>query len=134
MMNQEVKKKWLDALRSGEYTQTKDSLCDNRGFCCLGVLCDLHAKDTNGQWKPLDPAIDGERSYCGNHDLLPKEVVSWAGLTETELDTPFGNRDYYNVDVTYTDEEGDEHATSLSDLNDNGWSFNMIADLIEKDL
>ena len=39
----EVKKsdiqKWVKALRSGEYKQTKLSLSDDVGYCCLGVVC-----------------------------------------------------------------------------------------------
>lgn len=29
------------ALRSGNYSQTTKTLCDDRGFCCLGVACDI---------------------------------------------------------------------------------------------
>ena len=42
-MNAEYKDKWLKALRSGRYTQTKERLQNGRGVdaanCCLGVLC-----------------------------------------------------------------------------------------------
>lgn len=34
----EIKEKWIDALRSGEYSQTSRSLRDKNGYCCLGVL------------------------------------------------------------------------------------------------
>lgn len=34
-------KKWLNALRSGKYKQTKRSLQNDKGFCCLGVACDV---------------------------------------------------------------------------------------------
>lgn len=47
---QELKDKWLTALRSGEYSQTSYSLRDENGFCCLGVLCDI-----------IDP-----EGWCGN--------------------------------------------------------------------
>jgi len=43
-MNPRIKQRWLDALRSGEYKQTMENLQDMNGFCCLGVLCDLHAQ------------------------------------------------------------------------------------------
>ena len=33
----EFRKKWLDALESGKYKQTNDSLMDDYGYCCLGV-------------------------------------------------------------------------------------------------
>lgn len=41
--------KWLNALRSGEYSQTKYKLQDDKGFCCLGVACDVFIpKDERG--------------------------------------------------------------------------------------
>lgn len=33
------KRKWVAALRSGKYRQTKEFLYDGDGFCCLGVAC-----------------------------------------------------------------------------------------------
>jgi len=32
-------KKWVFALRSGDYKQTTDALQDKNGYCCLGVAC-----------------------------------------------------------------------------------------------
>ena len=45
-MKKELKDKWLQALRSGEYRQTTELLrdvdfADVPGFCCLGVLGDV---------------------------------------------------------------------------------------------
>lgn len=52
-MNPEVKAKWIDALTSGEYSQTKRCLRDKNGYCCLGVLTDLYIKETGqGKWVP----------------------------------------------------------------------------------
>ena len=34
-------KKWIAALRSGKYSQTKEYLQDSRGYCCLGVACEI---------------------------------------------------------------------------------------------
>lgn len=34
-------KKWIAALRSGKYKQTNEALQDTKGYCCLGVACDL---------------------------------------------------------------------------------------------
>lgn len=31
------KKRWVKALRSGEYKQTRSALYDGTGYCCLGV-------------------------------------------------------------------------------------------------
>lgn len=42
-MNAELKAKWVEALRSGEYRQGEGRLYDNatNTFCCLGVLCKI---------------------------------------------------------------------------------------------
>ena len=41
-MNPELKKRWVDALRSGEYQQGTSVLRDkNDRRCCLGVLCEF---------------------------------------------------------------------------------------------
>ena len=48
---EEVVKRWVAALRSGEYKQTQGQLWSGDGFCCLGVLCDLAAKDGGPQWE-----------------------------------------------------------------------------------
>lgn len=68
-MDQEIKKLWIDALRSGEYNQGEGALRtnDNR-FCCLGVLCDIAA--VNEKW-----AWDGEFRWA-----LPREVQKWAEI------------------------------------------------------
>lgn len=75
-MKTRIKKKWLEALRSGEYEQTLGKLRDERGFCVYGVLCDLHAKETGGEW-------DGS-AYLGKKGSLPGEVAGWAGLPATD--------------------------------------------------
>lgn len=49
-MDKELVRKWVEALRSGEYGQTKDVLANGaNGFCCLGVACAvaLGTKDVN---------------------------------------------------------------------------------------
>lgn len=37
-MNKWVKRKWVKALRSGEYRQDHGFLVTDNGLCCLGVL------------------------------------------------------------------------------------------------
>ena len=81
-MKPEIKAAWLAALRSGEYRQTTGTLRDSAGaFCCLGVLCDLAAKQGIGQWdNPLgDTAtfiVDDMRTI----EYLPVPVQEWAGV------------------------------------------------------
>jgi len=35
----EFAEKWIEALRSGNYQQTKANLQNDSGYCCLGVAC-----------------------------------------------------------------------------------------------
>lgn len=37
-MDAELKRKWIAALRSGEWKQCRERLTDGEGYCCLGVL------------------------------------------------------------------------------------------------
>jgi len=106
-MNKQVKKKWLKALRSGEYEQAQGQLKEKDKFCCLGVLCDLHAKETAHIWKL--------EKYLENDIHLPIEVVSWAELSS--------NSPKYN-----------KNSSHLTDANDRGYSFKQIANIIENQL
>lgn len=111
-MNKRVKQLWIEALRSGEYSQTKSVLRDTYGFCCLGVLCDLHRIETEGDWATSE---DGGYYYGHQAEVMPIEVMEWAGLQSA------------NPDV-------DDDDTSLAGLNDDGLPFSQIADLIEQQL
>lgn len=128
-MNPEIKREWLEALRSNNYVQGRGQLRDaDNSFCCLGVLCDLADRkgvvkseratwqDWNGE-RLSDYFIyysdqDGDRSLGG----LPFAVQNWAGLV-----TSSGG--YYSDLGTYE---------TLADLNDLGATFEEIADVIEK--
>lgn len=115
-MDKEIKAKWLTALRSGEYKQTKRVLNDGKeGFCCLGVLCEVHRKETGeGSW--VDDKSDDDLpclGYMGETMVLPLDIVSWAGLPEDGGRNPPIGKD------------------SLAELNDKGMSFAEIADIIE---
>lgn len=129
-MNEDIKLKWVTALRSGRYQQTSGQLRDERGYCCLGVLCDVI--DPN-QWDS-----DGEH-YHGAKTSLPSQVVEIADVPDCDPD----------VLVTCTicngvedeDEQvcswcgGDGHTTyTLADLNDDGRPFEEIASVIEEQL
>ena len=140
-MNPEIKQKWLNALRSGEYPQGRNDLRNGDGFCCLGVLCDIYVKENNKSWMkyeddadeciPFDELNDTlENSYDhlfldGEPQLLPQSVMNWAGL---ESGSP---------EVKVNNDEPDAFGSlkrKLADLNDSGATFATIADLIEKSL
>ncbi len=102
-------KKWLEALRSGEYRQDRLVLQNfkTKGYCCLGVAC-----------KVLVPNYDKITTFDGNNILigaLPKTKFG-APKWLTEIDD----------DVAKTT------GTRLSAYNDiEGFTFNEIADLLE---
>lgn len=52
------KAKWIAALRSGEYKQTKNTLCNDDGYCCLGIagkLCGVSDNQMSNNWEFRQP-------------------------------------------------------------------------------
>ena len=69
-MDKELKTKWVEALRSGEYEQGRMSLrrLKNDGgysYCCLGVLADI---TDNNAWEDKD-RWNNEGGYFSNYML-----------------------------------------------------------------
>lgn len=124
-MKTEIKERWLEALRSGDYEQGTRTLRNaNDHFCCLGVLCDLAEQEgvvTHEIAAPGRYAYTGAEAYdewrSSSTTTLPTAVAKWAGL------------DWNNPSVIAGDEE-----RSLAGINDEGASFSEIADLIEEHL
>ena len=109
-MNQDIKTRWIAALRSGKYKQGRDGLKNDDGtFCCLGVLCEV-----------MGIIPDGDQ-YEGEDAFLPKSIMEATGLTN---DASLAD------DVAFRDSA----RYSLVELNDAGADFNFIADVIEKQL
>lgn len=44
LLDKEIKKAWIEALRSGKYEQGKGYLKKDGAYCCLGVLCEINNK------------------------------------------------------------------------------------------
>lgn len=109
-MNQEIKKLWIDGLRSGKYRQGQGALKTPYGeYCCLGVLCDIYREVTGfGEW------VDGAyQSFNESNSIsLSPDVVKWAGLKESN--PIFGGHD----------------AIGLNDKEQ--YTFEQIANEIEK--
>ncbi len=119
-MNPEVKALWLQALRSGEYTQTKQKLRDEAGMCCLGVLCDIYEKQTGfGHWQKSDYGYRFIAKADESRLELPVPVQEWAGSRDGAT---------FLIDGT--------NITIYNDGGDgiNRHSFAEIADLIETHL
>lgn len=117
-MNSEVKALWLAALESGEYKQCKGALKGKDengqwGYCCLGVLDDIYAKQTGkGKWKDegtIAEFDDGE----GNDNIVPRtgypttRIYEWAGLSH-------------------------EDGANLADINDTSEDFSKVIEVIKE--
>jgi hypothetical protein len=127
-MNKKIKKLWVKALRSGDYTQGTGSLRDSENnFCCLGVLCNLHAKAS----PQIAAEQEDETLYLGEGGLLPFVVAEWADfkLSELILDATGGYDGAPVCNVRLAGRDAD-----LASLNDGGLSFDNIANLIEANL
>lgn len=129
-MNTEVKQKWIDALRSGKYDQGSEKLRSVQGYCCLGVLCDLYSKEQGSEWefRGYDETDHKPQDYWSFEDqweFLPESVRDWAGL-------PVCNPSV-RVDVTDNDDEDDWfYNDEIANLNDSGYTFNELSNLIEQ--
>jgi len=135
-MNKVKKAQWVAALRSGKYQQARGILCSvrfsKRSYCCLGVLSDLAVADGVGQWLKLDPeylsySIDGTESNSVS-GYYADTIQVWAGtrneFSDDEAETA--------ISFSYIkDGERLRQAESLADLNDGGFTFDQIADLID---
>ena len=115
-MNKKIKAKWIAALRSGKYIQGRRRLrisgyMGADKFCCLGVLCNLHAE----AHPRIAQAQTSPREYLGHSAMLPPKVMQWAGL-----------RPGFGEDIVF--------GSFLAGMNDSGMDFNQIADVIDTQL
>jgi hypothetical protein len=95
------RRKWVEALRSGKYEQGKNNLYCEGRYCCLGVLALLAGYDAG--------EIEGQGTLGGREKAL--QFVGLRGAMGG-----FGH---------------DDDRQFLADLNDEGTSFEEIADIIE---
>ena len=120
-MKPEIKKLWVEALRSGKYCQGMAKMRSNKmgkkQFCVLGVLCDLHRKLNRSSINKWFVNKWGEFFYRGKDCFPPSVVSEWAGMPDGIVKVIYGN--------------GEEE---ISVLNDKGLSFKKLADLIENHL
>lgn len=129
-MNEDIKRDWVAALRSGKYKQGANLLrsTDDK-YCCLGVLCALAAK--SGVIDRDFPILTGDfiRSYAYGPDgedniILPEAVREWAGLAERgpAID---------GWDLTSLNDGGYAEADFDYENYQDALSFSQIADRIE---
>lgn len=116
-MRQDIKNRWVNALRSGKFKQGRKHLADvdSGTYCCLGVLCML-AEEEGVTSRRTRLSSDGTRTATVFGDFsvnwLPLEVATWAGLGDVNP----------GID-----------GTALSEYNDDlGATFEQIAALIQE--
>lgn len=125
-------KKWVEALRSGEFQQTTGKLVARspdgvESHCCLGVACEVYRREFGGDALPKVPKSE-RRDDIGYKDStnkrapdyvvtlsLPDPVREWLGLAD-QSGRFFADREMF-----------------LTNLNDRGDSFAKIADVIESE-
>jgi hypothetical protein len=119
-MKTEIKTKWVESLRSGNYTQGKNKLFDGKNHCCLGVLCDLYSKE---KWDYRYSEFEGKDLWYFNDqsEMLPDEVMRWAGLYSTNPNVNFENP-----------ESSETQRCSIAELNDSGYTFEELSNYIEQ--
>lgn len=123
-MNEQLKKQWVEALRSGEFSQTTGRLRDNEGYCCLGVLCALVA-DQTGDWDDTYYTSNGQEYYPSGK-VLELAEIPWAD--------PDLAGSVYGMTISEVLEQPELIPFWLANANDNDTTFEGMADLIEKHL
>ncbi len=124
-MNPEIREQWIEALLSGKYQQGKGRLKSITGgekHCCLGVLCELYVSQVpSAHWRDRHETngtvgVIVDEKGQQNHILLTDAIKNWAGLPEF-------------IEVALNDKD-----VEVAWLNDNGATFDEIANLIEASL
>jgi hypothetical protein len=113
-MDREIAARWTAELRSGNYHQGTGRLRYDGKYCCLGVLCDMYAKETDQGYWDAHNRFQTQANTDGNY--LPEEVQKWAGMKNN-------SGEFTKLGKTISD--------SLSDMNDEGAEFLEIADVID---
>lgn len=120
-MNGSIKKRWVEALRSGRYKQGRGVLWNpsDNTFCCLGVLCEIAREDGIVERDPSGARYGNPGAAVFALAVPPLEVVKWAGLMESNP-------------TVWCDDRG---ATDLAYINDQlRLDFKAIARIIEEQL
>jgi hypothetical protein len=78
-MDAQLKAKWVEALRSGKYSQCKKRLTDGVGHCCLGVLADAAGLQIG---KEVGDDLPG--GYIKFDDLLGRDYSMFPRMNDDE--------------------------------------------------
>lgn len=123
---------WTAALRSGEYEQSQNALCDGSGFCCLGVLAE--ASGVYRQPDENNPEVINYHFPMPSGDVRIEDAVIPLFLRDKmieDLDLDLKLRLESAVIDGHTYGPAPLH-DRLMTMNDEGRTFSQIADYIEK--
>ena len=96
--------KWVKALESGDYLQTRGFLERKAGTelfnCCLGVACRVYAKE-HPDWNIYEAQREGDKTIFGSRfgfelghtTFIPTEVSDWLDLRVPNADRLMGLND-----------------------------------------
>lgn len=116
-MDNDIKAKWVGALRSGKYAQGTDALHNHGAYCCLGVLCSVAGADMSRDLRTV-PCSDDE----GSREIEPTAFIDEGHYTEKE--ELGGLLDFFGI--------GPKVESTLITMNDTDKAdFTQIADWIE---
>lgn len=112
-MKPEIKQKWSEALRSGDYKQGKHCLknTDNE-YCCLGVLAEITKDELGSTWTE---DADEEGMYH----------ITYGATEQSDILPPLLSAD---LGLSMVDQG------QFAEMNDSGVTFLKIADYIEENL
>lgn len=111
-MTPELKAQWLDALRSGRFKQGAGALNFGGRHCCLGVLCEVAGLKALPRSDGMGKGYDAREYIAPGSSTIMRLWIS---------------------DPKFADQIGlpDAIASLAMRLNDDGKSFNEIADHLE---
>jgi hypothetical protein len=121
-MNPEVKTKWLEALRSGRFAQTRGKLHrKNDGYCCLGVLAEV----LGCTWQTVEGKNDGDQMFPFLDGINEAKLGT---IDQSEINNILGDTLLQKAALK------PRQQSALAEMNDNGRTFAEIADYIEATL
>lgn len=115
-MKRAERDEWVAALRSGKYKQGHTALESSEKFCCLGVKCDLDI-DAGRHGVSRTVYRDSDRVYAYYIDSA-EDAAAYMPVQE----------------ILGAWHLSEDDARTLSDMNDRGQSFAVIAQWIEDNI
>lgn len=133
-MDATIKAEWIQALRSGDYKQGRNKLQWDGNFCCLGVLCEL-SPVVEAAYNPILEAVTYTsliEAEDRDENYPPAAAWIWAGWMDKNPFVETGPGQFPDGSASSGGSpfmRGAGHY--LSNLNDAGFTFDQIADVIE---